>query len=697
MSNSKNIQLTIEDGIARLIFDRPNSSANIFDDETLSELDTHLTQITKDASLKGLIIESAKDSIFIAGADIKKLSTASESDLEAFLKKAQSVFDRISDLEIPTVAAIHGAALGGGLEIALACKWRVASDHRSTKLGLPETQLGILPAWGGSTRLPKLIGLPKALDMILKGSTANVGKAKYSGLIDGIAPPDRLRVFARSLIAKSEPERKNHWLTNNPFAAWLIRKKVTKTIEAKTRGHYPAQLAAINVVCDSIKADRVQSLENERTAALELSRNEVTRNLMRIFFQTENSKRLKVGDASPQPIKRVCVVGAGVMGSGIAHWLSTRGIQVLLQDISPAAIARGMQTTEKLRSEMVTRRLITKTEAATYRDRIQTTATPVSLKSMDMVIEAAVENLEIKKKIFTDLADRTRPDTILATNTSALPISDLAAHEGISHPERVVGLHFFNPVHRMKLVEVVAAKQTSDAVSNTCLKLVQKIGKLPVYVKDSPGFVVNRILMPYMIEAGELFERGAGAEAIDNAMLDFGMPMGPIRLLDEVGLDVSRHVAATMAESFPDKFTVPKILDQMIEAKQLGRKSKAGFYIYNSKEAPVNPIALQSRSGSGLETLDQAQITDRLVLLMVNESFRCLEEGVSEDPDAIDFAMIMGAGFAPFRGGPVNYAKKRGLKEIVGILTKLDTDSEGSLFAPAELLKKAANGEFKLS
>ena len=473
----------------------------------------------------------------------------------------------------------------------------------------------------------------------------------------------------------------------------LIRKKVTSTVEAKTRGHYPAQLAAINVVCDSIKADRETSLESERTAALELARNEVTGNLMRIFFLTENAKRLKVGEGEPRPIKRVCVVGAGVMGSGIAHWLSTRGIQVLLQDISPAAIARGLQTTEKLRSEMVKRRLITKTQAGTYRDRIQTTATPVSLQSMDMVIEAAVENLEVKKKIFTDLASRTRPDTILATNTSALPISDLAAHEGITHPERVVGLHFFNPVHRMKLVEVVAAKQTSDEVNNACLKLVQKIGKLPVFVKDSPGFVVNRILMPYMIEAGELFERGVDAQLIDKAMLDFGMPMGPIRLLDEVGVDVSRHVAATMADSFPEKFSVPKILDQMIDAKQLGRKSKAGFYVYEGKAEKVNPVALQARSGSGLESLDQTHIADRLSLLMVNESFRCLEEGVCEDPQAIDFAMIMGAGFAPFRGGPIHDAKERGLKEVVDILTKLDTDSEGDRFKPAELLVKAASGE----
>lgn len=419
---------------------------------------------------------------------------------------------------------------------------------------------------------------------------------------------------------------------------------------------------------------------------MKLGKHDVTANLMRIFSLTEASKRARTGDAEPRKIEKVCVVGAGVMGAGIAHWLSTRGLKVLLQDISPEAIARGMKSMEKLRGAMVKRRIISKTEAAKCRDRIHTTRTSVPLQNYDMVIEAAVENLDIKKKIFADLVSRTREDTILATNTSALPIGELASHEGLTNPERIVGLHFFNPVHRMKLVEVVSAPQTSDEVNNTCLSLVQKIGKLPVLVNDSPGFVVNRILMPYLIEAGELFERGVDQEKLDNAMLDFGMPMGPIRLLDEVGLDVSRHVADTMSTSFPTRFSVPKILDQMIEAGELGRKSGSGFYLHKGKKTTPNSAASRRRSQSGAESMNEKEIADRLALLMVNESYRCLEEGVTDDSDAIDLAMIMGAGFAPFRGGPVQYAKNRGLKEIVEVLKKLDDSCEGDRFTPSAKL-----------
>ena len=689
MAETINTRLIIVDGLARIVFDRPDSSANIFDNETLDELDRHIDALEKASNVKTVIVSSAKDNIFIAGADINTLSTATEGEVVAFIDKGQRVFDRLAALPIPTVATIHGTALGGGLEIALACDFRVASDSKSTKLGLPETQLGILPAWGGSTRLAKLVGLPSALDMILKGSTVAPKKAKKIGLVDGLAPRERIDVLAMQLAGKGEPKRKNHWLTNNPVAVPIIKAKVLKDIKSKTRGHYPAQELAVEVICNSVTKDHEESLDNERKAALKLARHDVTRNLMRIFSLTENSKKLRRGDAEPRKIERVCVVGAGVMGAGIAHWLSTRGINVLVQDISAKAIARGIQSMEKLRSNMVKRRLMTKTEAARCRDRIHTTCTPAPLQRYDMVIEAAVENLDIKKKIFADLVTRTRPDTILATNTSALPLTELAEHDGITHPERVVGLHFFNPVHRMKLVEIVFTPSTSDEVCNSCLNLVQKIGKLPVLVKDSPGFVVNRILMPYLIEAGELFEKGVPPEDLDKAMLDFGMPMGPIRLLDEVGLDVSRHVAATMTGAFPSRFSVPKILDDMIAAGQLGKKSGAGFYLHKGKKTSPNPSAMGKQAGSPAE-MGRKEITDRLALLMVNEAYRCLEEGVSDDPDAIDMAMIMGAGFAPFRGGPVQYAKDRGLKEIVETLKKFDAASKGDRFSPSAFLMRAA-------
>ena len=684
-------QLSTLPGWGEIVFDRPESSANVFDAQTLEELDRHIAYVEQHKSeFKGIAITSDKDGIFIAGADINTLKTASPDEVVQFIEQGQKVFDRLAALSVPTVAFIHGTALGGGLEIALACDLRIASTDRATKMGLPETQLGILPAWGGSTRLAKLVGLPAALDMILKGSSINTGKAKKLGLIDGVAPRERLHVLAEKLVSGKQPKRKSHWLTNNPLAVPIIRKKVSDDVSKKTGGHYPAPLAAINVVCDSIGDSHAVSLANERKAALELGQSDVTRNLMRIFGLTESSKRVQSGDAEPKKIKSVCVVGAGVMGAGIAHWLSTRGIKVLLQDISAEAIGRGMQSMEKLRGAMVKRRLMSKSEAARCRDRIHTTCSPVPLHSYDMVVEAAVENLEIKKKIFADLVSRTRPETILATNTSALPITELAAHDGLTHPERVVGLHFFNPVHRMKLVEVVVAPQTSDEVTNTCLSLVQKIGKLPVLVRDSPGFVVNRILMPYLIDAGELFERGIEPEELDKAMLEFGMPMGPIRLLDEVGLDVGRHVAETMSTAFPERFSVPPVLDKMIESGQVGRKSGAGFYVHKGKKTSPNPAAMRARPSGAPISMQRSDIADRLSLLMVNEAYRCLEEGVSDDPDAIDFAMIMGAGFAPFRGGPIHYSKARGLKEIVEKLTKLDAKAQGDRFKPSDRLVEAA-------
>ena len=344
-----NTRLDIENNVATITFDRPDSSANIFDEATLDELNAHIQQLEKENNVKLVFIKSAKKGIFIAGADINTLSTATEEEVANFIDKGQRVFDRLAKLRIPTIAMIHGTALGGGLEIALACDWRIASDHKSTKVGLPETMLGILPAWGGSTRLAKLIGLPSALNMIWKGSSVAAKKAMKMGLVDGVAPRERMDMLAEKLLSKGQPKRKAHKLTNNSFAASLIKKKVTKDVTAKTRGHYPAQIEAINVVCDSVIKSHDESLENERRAAMKLGKHDVTANLMRIFSLTEASKRARTGDAEPRKIEKVCVVGAGVMGAGIAHWLSTRGLKVLLQDISPEAIARGMKSMEKLR------------------------------------------------------------------------------------------------------------------------------------------------------------------------------------------------------------------------------------------------------------------------------------------------------------------------------------------------------------
>lgn len=648
-----NLKYNIHESVATITFDRNGSSANIFDRDTLEELGVILSDISADRSVKGLLIRSAKPGIFIAGADLKTLSTAKGEELMDLIELGQTVFNRLADLKIPTVAAIHGACVGGGLELALACDWRIASDSRKTKIGLPETQLGILPAWGGSTRLPRLVSLPTALGLILSGKLLSPKAAKHKGIVDAVVPEEPLEAYALSWIGRGKRRKKSRLLMHNPLAVRLIKKKALAGLMEKTHGLYPGPMAALEVVTESVKRSRTESLREERDQILRLAALPQTHQLMRLFFLQERAKKHRFVEAEPRKIDSTVVIGAGVMGSGIAYWLSTRGHPVLLRDVSPDALAKGMKSIEKLYRDATTRRVFTATEAARGLDRIQVADIPVPMTRSDLVIEAAVEDLAIKKKIFADLASRVPPETLLATNTSALPIHELA--HVITHPERLLGLHFFNPVHRMQLVEVVRAPSTSDETLATGVSFVRSIGKLPVVVRDSPGFLVNRILMPYLVEAAAIFERGGDPEAIDREMLDFGMPMGPLRLLDEVGLDVAIHVARTLAEAFPERMKVPEIAAKLVEKGHLGRKSGKGFYLYGGKRETPNPEALSLRTGKEPMPPDTR---DRLASLMTAEAELCLAEGIAETADDIDLAMVMGTGYAPFRGGPMQFRKE---------------------------------------
>lgn len=684
------IRLEVEEGVAFLIFDRKDSGANIFDIPTLDALDQRLDWVESQTDIRGVVFETAKNSIFVAGADLNTLATAEAKELEGFLWKGQKLFNRIEDLKLPTVAAIHGAAMGGGLEVALACDMRIASDEKSTRLALPETQLGIMPAWGGSTRLPKLIGLPKALPIILKGSSLNAKQAKRKGLVKEITSKEKLRVLAKRLVfqKKTKPKKKPSLIGRDPLTSKVIKKKALEGVLKKTRGHYPAQEAAIEVACASLRVSRDQSLKNERDETVRLAQTTATENLVRMFFLTEKAKKL--GDKSlAKDIKEIAVVGAGVMGAGIVHWLSARGYNVMMIDINPEAIAKGLNHCEKLRTKMVKRGLATKTEAMKMGDRITVTHEKISLYKFDLIIEAAVEDMEIKKSIFKDLSTRSAPEAILATNTSALSVTELSKAKGIKNPQRIIGLHFFNPVHMMKLVEVVEGEKTSPETLAKLTKFVQKIGKLPVVVQDSPGFIVNRVLIPYLVEAGHLYDLGVDPEKIDKAMLDFGMPMGPLRLLDEVGLDVGKHVASTMEAEFADRFTTPQILNRMVEAGLLGKKGGEGFYTYKGKKGEeISDKAKSLRKTPGEHPMTEQEITDRLTLLMINESFLCLEEKIVPDSDDVDFAMIMGAGFAPFRGGPITHAKNIGLDNCADKLEKL-LQKEGERYRPSQLIQSS--------
>lgn len=645
-----NLVLTRDGNRATLTFDRAESSANIFDLATLRELDVHLAELHANPPHGGLLIHSAKPSIFIAGADLKALSSAKGSELEELIQLGQSIFNRLEDLPVPTVAAIHGACAGGGYELCLACDWRIASDAKATKIGLPETQLGILPAWGGSTRLPKLVGLPRALEVILGGKLHAGSSAKRRGLVDAVMPRESLIEQAWNFAAKGKRPKPQHFWLHLPPVRDMIAAKSRKMLLGKTRGNYPGALKALEVVCQAVTGTREDSLTRECAAIIELAALPQTKNLMRLFFLTDRAKKHQPVQAEARRIGQVAVIGAGVMGAGIAYWLAMRGHHVLLQDLNDDALAHGMKVIEGHAAQAVKKRVITPLAARDAIDRVVPIKGDVSLRHCDLVIEAAVEQLEIKKKVFAELAARTRSDCLLATNTSALPIHELAP--AIHDPSRLLGLHFFNPAHRMPLVEVVRTDVTSNETIATAFAFVRGIGKTPVLVQDRPGFLVNRILLPYLVEAGNLFAAGADTQAMDQAMLDFGMPMGPLRLLDEVGLDVSLHVARTLAAAFPERMTVPPVLEVMVEKKWLGRKNGEGFYRYADRKEMPNPAAYALQQGGDRMPEGMAA---RLASMMSDEAQRCLEEGVAESAEDVDLAMILGTGYPPFRGGPLRH------------------------------------------
>lgn len=645
------LTLTTENRIATLTFDRDGSSANLFDDATLRELEQQLDKIEANRDLCGLLIRSAKPSIFIAGADLKQLSQANPEDLKHLIRFGQRLFNRIADLPFPSVAAIHGACAGGGYEIALACDWRVASDSSKTKIGLPETQLGIVPAWGGTTRLTHLLGLAKALPILLGGKLHAAQAARRKGMIDAVVPREHLEAHALTFL-KSKRPKKSPLLARFQGPARIIQRSARKKLLARTRGHYPGPEAALDVATESVGDSRLNSQTAECDAIIRLAQRPETTQLIRLFFLRERAKNHPVNDAKPQSIEHTAVIGAGIMGAGIAYWFSTRGLPVVLRDISAEALAKGTESIDKLYRDATKHHVISANEAARGRDRIHLAAEPVPLTRCDLVIEAAVEKLDVKQKIFADLAARSRPDTILATNTSALPIHELSS--AISQPERLVGLHFFNPVHRMPLVEVVRTDTTSDETIATSVAFVRRLGKLPIVVRDSPGFLVNRILMPYLVKAAALFERGGDPEKIDQTMLDFGMPMGPLRLLDEVGLDVALDVARTLADAFPERMKIPAVVEKLVADGKLGKKSRAGFYHYEKSSISPHPAALALRTANEETPHD---LTDLLAGLMTDEARLCLDEGIAECADDIDLAMILGTGYAPFRGGPLTYGK----------------------------------------
>ena len=687
---------TNDDHICVLTFDRPDSGANIFDAATLDDLNEHLDAVDKDASLRGLIIASAKKSIFVAGADLKTLLEAAKTgEMREFIEPGQQVFNRLADLKIPTVAAIHGASAGGGYEVALACDYRVASDAPATRIGLPETSLGLLPAWGGCTRLPRLIGAEKAAEVILKGKLYSAQEALKIGLVDEIAPGDQLLNRAREKLRAGKRKMEGR-APSTPGSQ--------EVAPPKQSGN-PALERAYEIISKTLSISPDESLRLELAGIVELGKTESTQNLIRNFFLAEKYKK-GTSRTPSEKIVHAAVIGAGVMGSGVAQWLSSRGVTVILRDVARELIDRGLANVEKIYGDAVKRGLMSEEKAKQGRARICGSTAPMELRDVQFVIEATSEKMEIKKEVFRELAMEAGPKTIVATNTSALPVSELA--DVTVSPEHVIGLHFFNPVSRMKLVEVVIAKQTSDETRDRSLGFVRQMGKVPVIVRDSPGFLVNRVLFPYLLDAAELFESGVDAERIDSALVEWGMPMGPLRLIDEIGVDITIDIGKTLEKACGQRDHVAAVLLWLRDQQMLGRKTGAGFYKYEGKRQTPNDSLVEWRRGSvvagganpgrvavspGPEQGSSPPATDvdlphRLIFLMVNEAARCVEEGVVDSPEDADYGMILGTGFAPFRGGPLRFAEHFGIKRAVDELERLARTEEK--FTPCEILKKHA-------
>lgn len=652
-------------GIAWLTLDRHDAGTNVLTEQVLEEFNQALAQLEQSPPA-GLVIRSAKPNGFIAGADVRAFTDLESRDqaLE-LIRRGQAACDRLEALPCPTLALIQGFCLGGGLELALACRYRVAVDVPNTRLGLPEVRLGIHPGFGGSVRSITAIGAPAALDLMLTGRSVSARQARRLGLVQHAVPERHAVTAARTLLQEARALPRLAWwkrAANHRLARPLLAAFMRRKVAAKARPeHYPAPYALLDLWVKH-GDDRRAMLDAEAESVADLIRGDTAQNLVRVFFLQDRLKGLARGH-KPAPT-HVHVIGAGVMGGDIAAWCALQGWRVTLQDQSPERIAPAIGRAGKL----FRKRLKTEREVTAALDRLIPDHRGQHVEHADVVIEAIFEDRAAKQQLYQAIEPRLKPDALLATNTSSLPLETLA--EVLTQPQRLVGLHFFNPVARMQLVEVVRGEQTAPEVVERALAFTRAIDRLPLPVASRPGFLVNRILMPYLLEAVELVEEGVPPARIDAAAEAFGMPMGPITLADTVGLDICLHVARILGEAFG--LAVPVRLEQLVADGHLGKKSGLGFYRYHKGK----PIRTRVSAGSA-----PADIESRLVLRLLNEAAACLREGVVADGDLLDAGMIFGTGFAPFRGGPVHYADDRSARAILVELHDLEA-RHGGRFAP---------------
>jgi 3-hydroxyacyl-CoA dehydrogenase / enoyl-CoA hydratase / 3-hydroxybutyryl-CoA epimerase len=693
-----------EDGLGVLTFDLPGEKINKFSAAVVAELGDVLVRLLREARLRGLLVRSGKPDVFIAGVDIKELAATPPEEARTAVERVQALFEQLAHLPYPTVAAIHGACLGGGTEFALACDYRLMSDAKKSQIGLPEVRLGVFPAWGGCTRLPRAIGLPAALDVILTGKSLDARRAKKIGLVDEAVPAaifdDFARRFARSKLGSIKPASRrsgeslgNRALEATPIGRRVIFSKARDGVMKQTGGHYPAPLEALEVIEEGYGKPVAEGLAIEARHVGLVFGGEVQRNLVRIFFLTEQVKKeTGVADPAvrPRDVARVGVLGAGVMGGGIAQLAADKGLPARMKDIQPEALAHGYAAAAAVWRESLRKRRLTPREMARKMDLLSGALDYSGFARCEVTIEAVVEKLAIKRAVLKEWEQAVPREAIFASNTSTLPITEIAV--GALEPGRVAGMHFFNPVHRMPLVEVIRGARTNDETVATVFALAKALGKTPVVVRDSPGFLVNRILAPYLSEAVRLVQEGCRIQDVDAAMTAFGMPVGPLALLDDVGLDVAAKGGEVLQAAFPERLKMGGE-EALAAAGRLGRKNGKGFYDYVSgkRRGPAREAYAALRTEERKESpLPSGVIEARLVLPMVNEAAFCLEDEIVMDPARLDLAMIFGTGFPPFRGGLLRYADAVGLGRIFSRLDDL-AERLGPRFAPSDLIQRLAN------
>jgi 3-hydroxyacyl-CoA dehydrogenase/enoyl-CoA hydratase/3-hydroxybutyryl-CoA epimerase len=683
--------------LAILWFDLPGEKVNKFSTAVLHELSAIIDHFASSSDVKKIIIASRKPGIYIAGADVTEFTTVSGAEqAKAYVRLGQEVFTKLAKLPQTTVAAIDGACLGGGCEMAISCDWRVMADSPRSQIGLPEVKLGIFPAWGGTSKLPRLIGLPAALDIILNGKALDAKRAKRAGLVDEIVEPGILLDIAKSFAERGKRRgggRTKFYIEGNPLARSIIFSKARKAVLSQTKGQYPAPLKAIEVMEYAMSAGVERGMQREVDEAAALVNNEVAQNLVRLFFLMEESKKDPYA-AKPRDISSVGVLGAGVMGGGIAQLVVDKtDSDVRMRDIAMKAIGGGLKAASRIWRRKVDRRRMTRGEMQRKLARITGTTDWSGFQRVDIAVEAVVESLPIKRQVLAEFEGLAKPNAIFATNTSTIPITKIAAEA--KHPENVVGMHFFNPVDRMPLVEVIRGEKSSDVAMVTTAALARRMGKTVVYCNDGPGFVVNRILGPYMNESGFLLEEGNSIESLDKAMVDFGMPMGPMALLDEVGIDVAAKVAGILTEAFGARMEKSTVVEKLYADGRHGKKNGKGLYLYKEgKRLGPDSSVYKVLGISSPHPADPKAVVERMVLSMINEAVLILDEKIVATAGELDLAMIMGTGFPPFRGGLLRYADALGGPYILGRLDELSS-SVGPRFRPNEPLKRLASRDGK--